>query len=169
MGASRFMLRRGKRLRAAIHIIYKACRSLSATLRPSAPGVRGLRRRPSVRRPPFGATPAPALPWITAVSRGKSCAESALPAIAAKNAACPPSERQAKRGQAMERVRKTPARPRFMPRGAALCGRRSPTVGAYGGACAHPSAPAPANARKSVDGSAKGASHPRCAGQSTPK
>ena len=163
------MLRRGKRLRTARHIIYKACRSLSAPLRPSAPRVHALRRRPSVRRPPFGATPAPAPPWITAVSRGKSCAESALPAIAAKKHHLPAVERQTKRGQAVERVRKTPAMPRFMPRGEALCGGRSPTVGAYGGACAHPSAPAPANARKSVYGSAKGASHPRCAGQSTSK
>ena len=47
------MLRRGKRLRAAIHIIYRDSRSLSAPLRPSAPRVRGLRRRPSARRPPF--------------------------------------------------------------------------------------------------------------------
>ena len=36
------------------------CRTLSATLRPSAPGGRGLRRCPSVRRPPFGTRPAPA-------------------------------------------------------------------------------------------------------------
>ena len=36
------------------------CRTLSATLRPSAPGGRGLRRRPSVCRPPFGTRPAPA-------------------------------------------------------------------------------------------------------------
>ena len=78
------MLRRGKRLRAAIHIIYRAVRSLSTPLRPSAPGVHALRRRPSVHRPPFGARPAPAPPWITAVNRGKSCTESALPAIAAK-------------------------------------------------------------------------------------
>ena len=47
------MMRRGKRLRAAGHIIYRDSRSLSAPLRPSAPGERGLRRRPSARRPPF--------------------------------------------------------------------------------------------------------------------
>ena len=47
------MSRSGKRLRAAGHIIYKECRSLSAPLRPSAPRGRGLRRHPSVRQPPF--------------------------------------------------------------------------------------------------------------------
>ena len=36
------------------------CRSLSATLRPSAPGGRGLRSHPSGRRPPCGTRPAPA-------------------------------------------------------------------------------------------------------------
>ena len=55
MGAFRWMMRRGKRLRAAGHIIYRDSRSLSAPLRPSAPRVRGLRRRPSARRPPCGA------------------------------------------------------------------------------------------------------------------
>ena len=53
MGAFRWMLRSGKPLRAAGHIIYRDSRSLSAPLRPSAPRVRGLRRRPSARRPPF--------------------------------------------------------------------------------------------------------------------
>lgn len=46
-------------LRAAGYIIYMECPSVSAPLRPSAPKVRALRRRPSARRPPFGATPAP--------------------------------------------------------------------------------------------------------------
>ena len=53
------MMRRGKRLRAAGHIIYRGSRSLSAPLRPSAPGGHALRRRPSARRPPFGAKSAP--------------------------------------------------------------------------------------------------------------
>ena len=43
--------------RGRTHHIYMECRSLSAPLRPSAPGGRGLRRRPSVRRPPFVAPP----------------------------------------------------------------------------------------------------------------
>ena len=51
------MLRSGKRLRAAGHIIYRDSRSLSVPLRPSTPRVRGLRRRPSARRPPFVAPP----------------------------------------------------------------------------------------------------------------
>ena len=69
----------------------------------------------------------------------------------------------------MEGGAKTPAMPPLMPCRAALCGERNPTVGAYGGALAHPSAPAPANAHKSVDGSAKEESYTRCARPSTPK
>ena len=46
--------------RGRTHHIYMECRSLSAILRPSAPGGRGLRRHPPFRRPPFGTRPAPA-------------------------------------------------------------------------------------------------------------
>ena len=53
------MLRRGKRLRAAGHIIYRDNRSLSAPLRPSAPRVRGLRAPPPRPRWPCGAKSAP--------------------------------------------------------------------------------------------------------------
>lgn len=51
--------RESLRFCAARHIIYRACPSLSAPLRPSAPRVHALRRCPSARRPPFGARPAP--------------------------------------------------------------------------------------------------------------
>ena len=50
-------------------LLYRAVRTLSAPLRPSAPGGHGLRRRPLVRRPPFGARPAPAPPWASAVAQ----------------------------------------------------------------------------------------------------
>ena len=45
--------------RGNTHYIYRAVRTLSAPLRPSAPGGRGLHRHPPFRRPPFGARPAP--------------------------------------------------------------------------------------------------------------
>ena len=51
MGAFLGKRRESLRFRAARHIIYRACRPLSAPLRPSAPRVRALRRRPSARRP----------------------------------------------------------------------------------------------------------------------
>ena len=52
-------------------LLYRAVRTLSAPLRPSAPKGHALRRRPSVRRPPFGATPAPRAPWTSAVAQRK--------------------------------------------------------------------------------------------------
>lgn len=59
MGAFLGKRRESLRFCAARHIIYRACRPLSAPLRPSAPPVLPFRRRPSARRPPFSARPAP--------------------------------------------------------------------------------------------------------------